>query len=87
MLYVQDMLFHKTILSVTQGLSSEDVLAQVYLLVLTNMEGWVDVSRPLCTKLVCGGKLLSHVNDLKYLGQLTTEVKLSSVLCNTVLAC
>ena len=50
-----------------------DALAQIYLLVLTNLEGWVDVSGPLCARLAGGGKLLGHVNELKYLGQLATE--------------
>lgn len=58
---------------VSQGLSSEDMLMQLYLLVLSNLEGWVDVSQSLCTKLVQGGMLLQNINDVQYLGGLAID--------------
>ena len=51
-------------LTVSQGLSSEDDLVQLYLLVASNIEGWVDVSQKVCKILVCNGMLLQNVNHL-----------------------
>ena len=58
---------------VTQGLSSEDILMQLYLLVLSNIESWVDVSSNVCMKLARGGMLLQNINDLQYLGGLPVD--------------
>ena len=65
-------------LTVSQGLSSEDDLVQLYLLVASNIEGWVDVSQKVCKILVCNGMLLQNVNHLLHVATLpqtdTSEV-------------
>lgn len=66
----------------TQGLSSEDVLMQLYLLVFSNIECWVDVGHSLCEKLIQGGMLLQNINDLKYLERM--PVNKSEVLQSAV---
>ena len=62
----------------SQGLSSEDDLVQLYLLVASNIEGWVDVSQKVCKILVCNGMLLQNVNHLLHVATLpqidTSEV-------------
>ena len=62
----------------SQGLSSEDDLVQLYLLVASNIEGWVDVSQKVCKILVCNGMLLQNVNHLLHVTTLpqidTSEV-------------
>jgi len=65
-------------LTVSQGLSSEDDLVQLYLLVASNIEGWVDVSQRVCKILVCSGMLLQNVYHLLHVAALpqidTSEV-------------
>ena len=65
----------------SQGLSSEDDLVQLYLLVASNIEGWVDVSQKVCKILVCNGMLLQNVNHLLHVATLpqidTSEVSVN----------
>lgn len=67
------LIVYSTISIVTQGLSSEDLLVNLYLLVLSNVESWVDVDYSLCEKLVQGGMLLQNINDLQYLEKMPVD--------------
>lgn len=62
-----------TYISVTQGLSMNDDLVQVYLLLSSNIEGWVDVSGSVCSELANCGLLLQNINELEYIRTLPVE--------------
>ena len=62
-----------TYISVTQGLSMNEDLVQVYLLLSSNIEGWVDVSGSICSELATRGLLLQNINELEYIRTLSIE--------------
>ena len=63
----------------TQGLKSEDLLAQLYLVVISNIEGWVDVNVSLCKKVASQGLLLQNIHHLEYFR--TQHIENSEVCC------
>ena len=52
-------------LAATQGLSCNEELMQLYLLVSSNVEGWLDVSVSVCSWVACGS-LMQNINRLLY---------------------
>ena len=50
-----------------------DDLVQVYLLLGSNIEGWVDVSSSICSELATHGLLLQNINELEYIRTLSVE--------------
>lgn len=51
----------------TQGLTVEDDLLQLYLIVTSNIEGWVDVSQSVCRELAYQGMLLQNINHMLHI--------------------
>ena len=70
----------------TQGLSCQDDLIHIYLLVSSNIEGWLDVSEDVCEQIAFRGLLLQDINHLLYFAGLPASASEVSYNYDMVIA-